>query len=125
MSLMNKNPNTETQLFRRQQLATSKYELGTRFSDHFEVVERTKNSVTVRSGGSPLEPGPREMDGLLVLSAKVDKAAGTVDVSIKSVFLNSAEPVQDGKKPAPFIAELLHRYYARAMVDSGARSLML
>lgn len=125
MTLTNKNHKTENQLFDRQQLATSKYELGTRFSDHFEVVERTNNSVVVRAGGSPLEPGPREMDGLLVLSAKVDKEAGTVDVGIKSVFLNSAEPIRDGKKPGPFIAEILHRYYARAMVDSGARSLML
>ncbi|KAI1378046.1 hypothetical protein F4677DRAFT_414288 [Hypoxylon crocopeplum] len=121
MALANKGPRTEGQLFDRQQLASSKYELGTRFSDHFEVVERTSNSITFRAGGSPLEPGPREMDGLFVVSAKVDKAAGTVDLCLKSTFFNSVERIHDWKKPAPFIAELLHRYYARAMVDSGVR----
>ncbi|KAI2606751.1 hypothetical protein GGR54DRAFT_643983 [Hypoxylon sp. NC1633] len=123
MMLANKGPRTEGQLFGRQQLASSNYELGTRFSDHFEVVERTSNSITVRSGGSPSEPGPREMDGLCVVSAKVDKATSTVDVSLKSSFFNSKVPDPDGKKLLPFLVELLHRYYARAMVDSGARYL--
>ncbi|KAI1770117.1 hypothetical protein F4818DRAFT_446570 [Hypoxylon cercidicola] len=123
MMLVNRGPKTRDQLFRRQQLAFSKYELGTRFSDHFEVVERTRNSVTVRAGGSPLEPGPRELDGLLVVSAKVDKETGTVDVGLKTAFFNSVERVQDDTKPANFAAELLHRFYARAMVDSGIRRL--
>ncbi|OTB00344.1 hypothetical protein M426DRAFT_324389 [Hypoxylon sp. CI-4A] len=123
MALTNKNPKTDNQLFDRRQLAFSKYELGTRFSDHFEVVERTKNSITVRCGGSPLEPGPREVDGLLVLSAKIDKKAGTVDLGLKTAFFNSAAPVLDERKPVPFVGELLHRYYSRAMVDSGALRL--
>ncbi|KAI1385858.1 uncharacterized protein F4822DRAFT_432717 [Hypoxylon trugodes] len=123
LTLALKNPKTENQLFDQKQLASSKYELGTRFSDHFEVVERTNNSIMVRAGGSPLEPGPRDMDGLLVASAKVDKAAGTVDVSLKTTFFNSVEPVRDGKKPTPFVAEVLHRFYSRAMVDNAARSL--
>ncbi|KAL7619471.1 hypothetical protein AAE478_010010 [Parahypoxylon ruwenzoriense] len=124
MTLALRNSKTESQLFSKQQLASSKYELGARLSDHFEVIERTGNSIVMRSGGSPLEPGPRDMDGLLVVSAKVDKEAGTVDVALKSAFFNSAAPVTDGKKPAPFFVELIHRYYSRAMVDSGARSLM-
>ncbi|KAI0838419.1 hypothetical protein F5Y06DRAFT_46062 [Hypoxylon sp. FL0890] len=123
MKLANKGPKTENQLFDRDQLASSKYELGTRFSDHFEVVERTKNSIMVRAGGSPLEPGPRELDGLIVISAKVNKEIGTVEVGLKTTFFNSDEPIRDERKPAPFVAELLHRFYARAMVDSGARRL--
>ncbi|KAI6083086.1 hypothetical protein F4821DRAFT_245602 [Hypoxylon rubiginosum] len=123
MMLANRGPKTRDQLFRQQQLAFSKYELGTKFSDHFEVVDRTSNAITVRCGGSPLEPGPRELDGLLVVSAKVDKDMGTVDVSLKTAFFNSVEPVGDGKKPANLAAELLHRLYSRAMVDSGVRRL--
>ncbi|KAI1413311.1 hypothetical protein F5Y13DRAFT_28764 [Hypoxylon sp. FL1857] len=123
MKLTNKGPKTESQLFDREQLASSRYELGTWFSDHFEVVERTKNTIMVRAGGSPLEPGPREMDGLFVISAKVNREAGIVEVGLKSTFFNSQEPIRDGKMPVPFVAELLHRYYARAMVDSGARRL--
>ncbi|OTB10907.1 hypothetical protein K445DRAFT_370711 [Daldinia sp. EC12] len=118
-----RNIKTKDQLFDRKQLATAKYELGTRFSDQFEVVERTSNSVTVRAGGSPLEPGPREFDGMLILSAKVDKGAGMVEVGIKTAFFNSTAPVRDGKKPSPYVVELLHRFYARALVDSGARRL--
>ncbi|KAI1440133.1 hypothetical protein F5Y02DRAFT_403700 [Annulohypoxylon stygium] len=121
LSLTNKGPKTANQLFNQQQLASSNYELGTRFSDHFEVVERTRNSVMFRGGGSPLEPGPRDVDGLFVISAKLDKSAGTVDVGLKAAFFNSVEPT--GKKPAPFFVELLHQYYARAMVDDAARRL--
>ena len=118
-----RNFKTKDQLFDRKQLETANYELGTRFSDQFEVVERTSNSVTVRAGGSPLEPGPREFDGILILSAKVDKGAGMVEVGIKTAFFDSAAPVRDGKKPSPYVVELLHRFYARALVDSGARRL--
>ncbi|KAI0122386.1 hypothetical protein F4814DRAFT_458062 [Daldinia grandis] len=113
-----KGPKTRDQPFDKQQLALSKYELGTRFSDQFEVVERTRNSVTVRAGGSPLEPGPREFDGILILSAKVNKEDRTVEVGINTAFFNSVEPVRDGKKPSSFAVELLHRYYVRALVDA-------
>ncbi|KAF3067270.1 hypothetical protein GL218_08607 [Daldinia childiae] len=118
-----KSPKTIDQLFDQQQLASSKYDLGVRFSDQFEVMERTSNSVTIRAGGSPLEPGPREFDGILILSAKVNKEDRTVEVGIKTAFFNSVAPVRDGKMPSPFVVELLHRYYARALVDSGVRRL--
>ncbi|KAI1807509.1 hypothetical protein F4811DRAFT_549886 [Daldinia bambusicola] len=118
-----RNSKTEDQLFDKNQLASAEYQLGTRFSDQFEVVERTSNSVTVRAGGSPREPGPREFDGMLILSAKVDKGAGMVEVGIKTAFFDSTAPVRDGKRPSPFFIELLHRFYARALVDSGARRL--
>ncbi|KAI0165371.1 hypothetical protein GGR52DRAFT_105787 [Hypoxylon sp. FL1284] len=123
MMLSNRGPRTRDQLFRQRQLAFSEYELGTRFSDHFEVVERTGNSVTVRGGGSPLDSGPRELDGLIVVSAKIDKETDTAEVGIKSAFFNSLEPAAEGQKPANIVAEVLHRLYSRAMVDSGIRRL--
>ncbi|KAI1080360.1 hypothetical protein F5B20DRAFT_540321 [Whalleya microplaca] len=122
-TLVAKGPKTNTQLFSKEELGASTYEPGTQFSDHFEVLERTRNAVMFRAGGSPLEPGPRVVDGILIASAEIDKEADTVEVSLKSLFFNSAQPVDKGKKAMPGPIEWLHQVYARAMVDDGARHL--
>jgi len=112
---------TSSQLWSRAQLASSDYEVGTQITDHFEVVEKTPTSITVRAGDTPRLAGPRESDGLLVISATVDKEAREVELGLKSCFFQSAQRIEGIAGPMPAWIEFLHAYYSRILVVSGSR----
>ncbi|KAJ4387521.1 hypothetical protein N0V93_008115 [Gnomoniopsis smithogilvyi] len=102
-------------------LATSTYEPGTKITDHFEVVEKTPNSITVRCGDSPKNKAGRDSDGLFVMYAEVDKERNEVELGLKSTFFNSAAK-QDGiLGPMPKYMETAHQWYARLWMVSASR----
>lgn len=113
--------NTPDHLWAPRDLATSTYEPGTRITDHFEVVEKTPHSITVRCGDSPNTQAGRDSDGLFVMYAEVDKARGEVELGFKSCFFNSAVR-QDGiLGPMPKYMEMAHQWYARLWMVSASR----
>jgi hypothetical protein len=116
-------PETANQKFTKAELASSDYALGDQFADHFEVVSRTSTDVVVRAGGSPREAGPRDMDGLLVTRVSIDRAAEVAVVGLGTAFFRGKEEVTDGTMPIPYPMEVMHRYYARALVLSGLHGL--
>jgi len=116
-------PATKDQLWTVEQLNTSIYEPGTQLSDHFEVVDKTPTEIVVRCGDSPRNAGPREADGLLVLSAEVDKEHGEVVVGLKSVFFDSSRKVEGIQGPVPYWLEVAHRWYARLLTETAAWKL--
>ncbi|KAF3763442.1 hypothetical protein M406DRAFT_261325 [Cryphonectria parasitica EP155] len=114
-------PQTPSQLWAPRDLATSTYEKGTYITDHFEVVEKTPTSITVRCGDSPRSQGGRESDGLFVIYAEVDKERNEVELGLKSCFFNSAAR-QDGiLGPMPKYMEIAHQYYSRLWMVSASR----
>ncbi|KAH8668401.1 hypothetical protein BX600DRAFT_256092 [Xylariales sp. PMI_506] len=116
-----KGPETADQLFTREELARSRYELGTQFVDHFEVVSRTRDEVVVRAGDSPRQKADRDLDGLLALRARIDREAGEVELSFATVFFKGKE--KDASPPVPPPVEYLHQLYARALLLNGAQGL--
>lgn len=115
---------TASQLWTTQQLNESTYEEGTQLSDHFEIVEKTPTEIVVRCGDSPRNMGPRDSDGLLVLSAVVDKERKEVVVGLKSVFFGSKTKVEGIQGPMPFWLEMAHRWYSRLLTETAAWRLM-
>jgi hypothetical protein len=111
-------------LWTKLQLELSKYELGTQMTDHFEVVEKTPTSIAIRCGDSPQKQEGRPADGLFVVTAEVDKAAGEVELGLKSCFFNSAERLEPTVIPMPRWMEELHRWYARQLMVSASRRLL-
>ncbi|KAK8000553.1 hypothetical protein PG990_013153 [Apiospora arundinis] len=109
--------------FSRREIAGCTFELGTEFIDQFEVVERSKNEVTMREGGSPRDPAPREVDGLITTTARVDRDAGEVELTLSTRFFKGRDNVTDGSLPVPYLIERLHYLYARALVQSGSSAL--
>ncbi|KAK7984393.1 hypothetical protein PG989_011795 [Apiospora arundinis] len=109
--------------FSRREIAGCTFELGTEFIDQFEVVERSKNEVTMREGGSPRDPAPREVDGLITTTARVDRDAGEVELTLSTRFFKGRENITDGAMPVPYLIERLHYLYARALVQSGSSAL--
>ncbi|KAI1343695.1 hypothetical protein F5Y15DRAFT_174810 [Xylariaceae sp. FL0016] len=111
---------TDDNLWHVKDLAVSAYPKGLRFSNHFEVVQHAGNEIVVRCGGSPLEPGLRNSDGLVFLSARIDKDAQVAEFSLKSALFSSAAPFVEGQgHPIPPKITFLHRWYVRMLVQSA------
>ncbi|KAF4121997.1 hypothetical protein GMORB2_7590 [Geosmithia morbida] len=118
------SPETAHNLWSKEQLSTSNYEKGTCIADHFEVVERTNDAITLRCGDSPRNSGLRGFDGLFVVSAKVDKEHDEVELGLKSALFTSEGKIE-GKKPnTPPLIEELHQWYARIWSEGGSRRLL-
>ncbi|KAI0480079.1 hypothetical protein GGR56DRAFT_671229 [Xylariaceae sp. FL0804] len=115
-----KPPGTDDNLWDVKDLAVSKFEKGLRFSNHFEVVEHRGNEIVVRCGGSPMNAGLRDSDGLVFLSARIDKEALQAEFSLKSALFSSAAPhVEGAPHPIPPKITILHRWYVRMLVQSA------
>ncbi|CAK7201030.1 hypothetical protein SEUCBS139899_003731 [Sporothrix eucalyptigena] len=119
-----RGPETADQLWDPEQLKTSTYDKGTQITDHFEVLEKTNTSITVRAGDTPRTKGPRPSDGLFVISATVDKAHEEVELSVKSVFFSSEGKVAGNKGPMPPWIEELHQWYSRVLNETGSWNLL-
>lgn len=117
-------PETAHNLWSRQQLAESNYDKGTCIVDHFEVVEKTNTSITVRCGDSPRKQELRPSDGLFVIGAVVDEARGEVELTLKSCLFSSQGKVDGIKGPMPPWMEELHQWYARIWSETGSRKLL-
>ncbi|KAL6820136.1 hypothetical protein J3E69DRAFT_51730 [Trichoderma sp. SZMC 28015] len=116
-------PETSSQLWTRDQLAASKYEVGTAVTDHFEVVDHTPNEIIVRAGGTPREQGGRPADGLFAIGAVVDHDAQVARLTLKSCLFSSHQKIEGDKGPMPAPVELLHQWYSRIMLVSAASRL--
>ena len=119
-----RGPETEKQLWSNEQLATSTYEKGTYITDHFEVVEKTKDSITVRCGDSPRNQPLRPSDGLFVITAKVHPERQDVELQLKSCLFSSSGRQEGFKGPMPPWMEELHQWYARIWAETGSWKLL-
>ncbi|KAI0887163.1 uncharacterized protein GGS22DRAFT_156333 [Annulohypoxylon maeteangense] len=115
-----KPPGTENQLWQTNELKVASFEKGLKFTNHFEVVSNDGNEIVVRCGGSPLQPGLRNSDGLIFFSAKIDRDAAQAEFKLKSALFNSAGTfAKDAGHPIPPKIEFLHRWYVRMLTSSG------
>ena len=90
------DPITADHLWDKKDLALSTYDVGTKITDHFEVVSKNDNSIIVRCGDSPRIQEVRASDGLFEMSAEVKKDEGVAEFGLKSIFYNGLGP-QDRK----------------------------
>lgn len=119
-----RGPETAQQLWTNEELATSNYEKGTCITDHFEVVEKTPTSITVRCGDSPRNTGLRPSDGLFVISAMVDKERQEVELGLRSIMYSSEGSIKGHKGPMPPWIEELHQWYARIWSETASWRLL-
>ncbi|PYH40348.1 uncharacterized protein BP01DRAFT_361362 [Aspergillus saccharolyticus JOP 1030-1] len=119
------NSSTATDLWTRADLRTSTYEVGTRITDHFEVVEKTPERIVVRCGDSPRKQGVRDSDGLFELSAVVKPEDGVAEFGLKSVFFQGSKQVDGtGAPPMPGYVFWLHKQYTKLWMETGVRNVM-
>jgi hypothetical protein len=85
------DPVTADHLWDKAELKASTYEVGTKITDHFEVVAKSPESIIVRCGDSPRRKDVRESDGLFEMKAEIKKDEGVAEFGLKSVFYVSTD----------------------------------
>lgn len=115
---------TSDQLWTVDQLAKSRYDPSVKITDHFEVVEKTPTEITVRCGDTPRNGGPRDSDGLFIISAEIDRERGEAVLGLKSCFFTSAHRVEGIAGPMPAWMEELHAWYSRLWLATGSWKVM-
>ncbi|KAK3647325.1 hypothetical protein LTR56_008156 [Elasticomyces elasticus] len=123
-----RGPETAHQIWDRKELQTSKYEVGTQITDHFEVVSRTPTSIIVRCGDSPRNLDVRESDGLFEMVAEVKEAEGVAEFGLKSVFYNGVAIPEAGKvldEPMGPWIQWLHGQYDKLLMETSLRGKVL
>ncbi|KAI8931473.1 hypothetical protein NX059_011141 [Plenodomus lindquistii] len=116
-------PGREDHLWDVKELEGSKYEVGTKITDHFEVVEHGTDKVIVRCGDSPLNQDPRPSDGLFSMEVSTDDAAQKATFHLKSVFVNTTPEGKDAQ-PLPWNFMAAHRWYTKLWMESATRKLL-
>lgn len=111
-------------LWDRKALATSTYDVGTKITDHFEVVSKTPHSIIVRCGDSPRAQESRASDGLFEMSADVKQEEGVVILGLKSLFYNSLNGHEmPNNAPMPWHVQWLHQMYDKVLMESAVRNI--
>ncbi|KAL0069351.1 Lanosterol 14-alpha-demethylase [Marasmius tenuissimus] len=107
---------TKEQLWTPEQFKQSSYELGTQITDHFEVIERSPNSVLVRCGDSPSN-NDREMDGIFELTTEVKREEGVAEFHMRTVMWQVKGKTD--KPPMPSFVQWLHQQYDKLWMETG------
>ncbi|KAH8711909.1 hypothetical protein GQ44DRAFT_626405 [Phaeosphaeriaceae sp. PMI808] len=116
-------PGRENHLWDVKQLEKSEYEVGTKITDHFEVVEHSNDKVIVRCGDSPLNSEPRPSDGLFAMEVSTDDEAQMATFHLKSIFVNTTPEGKDSQ-PLPWNFQMAHRWYTKLWMESATRKLL-
>lgn len=116
-------PGREDHLWDVKELARSEYAVGTKITDHFEVVEHSRDKVIVRCGDSPLNHHPRPSDGLFAMEVSTDDDAQLATFHLKSVFVDTTPQGKDSQ-PLPPGFQLAHRWYTKLWMESATRKVM-
>ncbi|KAF2745251.1 hypothetical protein M011DRAFT_460165 [Sporormia fimetaria CBS 119925] len=116
-------PGREDHLWDRIQLIRSEYPVGTKITDHFEVVEHSPEKVVVRCGDSPLNPDHRPNDGLFSMEVTTDEKEQTATFHLKSVFVNTTPEGKDAQ-PLPWRFQFAHRLYTKLWMETAIKNVM-
>lgn len=121
------DPATADHLWDTRDLKASTYEVGTKITDHFEVVSKTPESIIVRCGDSPRVQDVRESDGLFEMSAVIRKDEGVAVLGLKSLFYNGlAQPDQTGTPgsgPMGTWIQWLHQQYDKVLMETALKNI--
>lgn len=127
LSMVFKGPGTADQLWTKKELEQSTYEPGTLITDHFEVLNKTANSIILRAGDTPRNQDIREFDGLVELTADVREEEGVVEFGMKSVFYNGVavedQQYKNFEQTTRWIKPL-HDKYDKILVESAIRNCL-
>ena len=118
-----RGPETADQLWERRELQESKYEVGTKITDHFQVVAKTPSSIIVRCGDSPGKVDVRESDGLFEMMVDVNNDEGVAVFVLKSVFFNGLNGHKGTATPMSHTIQRLHGLYAKLLIETAIRNV--
>jgi hypothetical protein len=115
-------PENQSQIWSRKSLRECKYDVGTEFTDHVVVLDKTPKSIVFRAASSPRHrpDSPRDMDGLVEILAVPDFENGHVDFIFKTAFFaGTGFKGAPGTKLIPAVVEYAHRQYTKLLMESA------
>ncbi|PWY89641.1 hypothetical protein BO94DRAFT_565405 [Aspergillus sclerotioniger CBS 115572] len=110
-------PETSSHLWTRADLRAATYDVGTKITDHFEVVEKTPERIVVRCGDSPRNADVRESDGLFEMSTEVKPEKGVAEFRLKSLFFQGKGKAEG--EPMPSHVLWLHKQYTKLWLETA------
>ncbi|KAL3456423.1 hypothetical protein BJX64DRAFT_294106 [Aspergillus heterothallicus] len=122
LAKLHHDASTQSQLWSPEELLTSEYNVGTLVTDHFEVVEKTPETILLRSGDSPRNQAVREVDGLFGISAVAKPEQGVVEFGLKTCFFQGLGKTHSRPVPAPI--EWLHRQYVKLLMETAVHNVL-
>ncbi|KAJ5223974.1 hypothetical protein N7468_008516 [Penicillium chermesinum] len=108
---------TPDQLWDRKDLLKNEYNVGTLITDHFEVLEKTDDLITIRCGDTPRHRDVRPADGLFQIGAVVKPEQGIAEFTLKSCFFQG-EGKADAVPMGPWM-DWAHKQYTKLWLESG------
>ncbi|KAL5114520.1 hypothetical protein ACEQ8H_007610 [Pleosporales sp. CAS-2024a] len=113
----------EDSLWDLRDLEKSEYKVGTKITDHFQVVEHDDSKVIVRCGDSPLNQDHRPSDGLFAMEVSTDDDKQMATFHLKSNFINTTPQGKDAQ-PLPWHVQFAHRWYTKLWMESATRKVL-
>ncbi|KAJ6017250.1 hypothetical protein N7451_000629 [Penicillium sp. IBT 35674x] len=110
-------PETASQLWSRKELLENNYEVGTLITDHFEVVEKTDEKITVRCGDTPRHQDVRPSDGLFEMGAVIKQEEGVAEFTLKSCFYQGLGKAESA--PMGSFMVWLHQQYTKLWMETA------
>ncbi|KAI9926203.1 hypothetical protein ASPWEDRAFT_623875 [Aspergillus wentii DTO 134E9] len=112
----------KSQLWSRAELLQSDYKIDTDIAGNFEVVDRSEESILIRGGDKTSNRGLRVLDGLIELTARIDRERDVAEFGFKSLFFQGAGTTRELPMPGPVV--WLHELYAKILLRSGVRYVL-
>ncbi|WQF85290.1 hypothetical protein CDEST_10304 [Colletotrichum destructivum] len=119
LEMARKNEANAGDLWEKEDLLRSTYQVGTILADDFIVVDKSPRSLMLRGGLSPrvAPDGPRELDTICNLTTELDPQTRVARFALQSLVLDG---VSEGKAaPLGGVAVFLHQQYAKLLLTAG------
>lgn len=86
------------------------------------MLERLDGSILIRGGDKTSHRGLRPLDGLIELTARIDRENNVAEFGFKSLFFQGTEATRNFPMPGPIV--WLHEQYAKALLASGVQYVL-
>lgn len=118
-------PGRSEQLWDRQELLGSKYDIGTCVTDHLLVISKTTTSILFRAGESPAlaTEEPRGNESLFEVTATPNLEKGVVEFGIKSLMFQGSPKSESTKQPLKGLPQWLHKRYTEVLMEAAVQLL--
>ncbi|RMZ39525.1 hypothetical protein CA14_010141 [Aspergillus flavus] len=110
------------QIWSPTELLESDYRVGTDIAGNFEVLDRSDGYILIRGGDRTSYRSLRPLDGLIELTACIDRVKNVAEFGFKSLFFQGSGVTSKLPMSKPLV--WMHEQYAKALLASGVQYVL-
>lgn len=110
------------QIWSPTELLESDYRVGTDIAGNFEVLDRSDGYILIRGGDRTSYRSLRPLDGLIELTACIDREKNVAEFGFKSLFFQGSGVTSKLPMSKPLV--WMHEQYAKALLASGVQYVL-